>query len=439
MKKWTSWRRASGESWTNLRSNTRTCFRWWRSRSTRRSSNSKRKRKRSKSAKEWLMNREMSSNPQWTRWNCTRMRSDSTYFMRRSRRISRFCKHSTSSSNQTHTLSTTCSKTQSMLMTMAQSRRHYSNSHLWTEAQRTKPISICLEMTSTQKWACAMMWMKMSGPSRSSLIIQVTSSISVQPLSHLALLRFSSLEVGPHQRKILASTWHWRMKSWTNPRWLRVEMPMLLPSVKVPSLFLEVSLVSRDCVPWKSTIFARTSGHKPRQWRTRDTIWAHAQSVMNSFTLSVASSDPQSRRSTTALKCTRLKRISGKFWRQGWRIHFGPVVPSPSQTQRSCWSEVRTRTEMVKSICSMWTQRTGSHCTTWTNLEWVTNPSLFRIRSLSLVVTMICHAKFMTSKKINGVSFQVTTLSSRTPCTHSVQQLQSPIEQLITIIVEKIK
>ena len=166
----------------------------------------------------------------------------------------------------------------------------------------------------------------MSGASRSYLIIQATNSINAQLQSHSAPLKYLLQVVGLLLRKILVSTWLWKTKFSTSHRWLRVEMPMLSLSVKDLYLYLVVFQGSRDCAQLKSTTFERTNGHKLLQWRTKDIIWVHALLVTSTYMHLEVSLDLLNKKSMIALRCTKLRKIYGKFWPQGWRIHFGRVV-----------------------------------------------------------------------------------------------------------------
>ena len=157
------------------------------------------------------------------------------------------------------------------------------------------------------------------------------------------------------------------MKSWTSPRWLKAETPMQLQFVKDQYLFLEDSQENKDFVLLKSITSERTSGHKWLLWKTRDTIWVPALSVTNSFILSEASLDQQNKKLMIALRCMKSRRTNGKYWPQEWRTHFGHAVLLPFQILKSFSSVERIQTETEKSICLMWTQRTGNLSTIWIN------------------------------------------------------------------------
>ena len=159
------------------------------------------------------------------------------------------------------------------------------------------------------------------------------------------------------------------MKYRTSLQWSKVEMLMQLQFVKGQCSFLVVFLVSKDCVQLKSTMSEKTNGLKLLQWRIKDTTWAHAQLLMNASMLLEASLEALNKKSMTLLKCMKSTRISGKFSLWEWKTLSGHAVLSPFQILRSCWLAVKIPTVMEKSICSMWTQRTGSLCITWTNWE----------------------------------------------------------------------
>jgi len=157
MKKLISWKRVSEEWWTNLKSNIKIYFKWWKSRSIKKSSNCKRKKRRLKKEKKWLRIKEMSWNRQSIKWSYIKMRSDSTYSMRRKERISKSCQHLMTLSSLTLILCTTCSKTPFMLMTMDLLKKHYLNFHPWTEVPKIKQTFICLEMILIPRLVSAMM------------------------------------------------------------------------------------------------------------------------------------------------------------------------------------------------------------------------------------------------------------------------------------------
>lgn len=165
------------------------------------------------------------------------MRFDSTFSTKRREKILRSYMLSTSSSSRIRTLCTTCSKIQSMLTIMAPSRRLYSSFLVWIKGQGTKPIFSYLEMISIRKLACLTMLTKMNGLLKSYQTIPVTNFTSVQLLSLWVQSRFSLLVVVLHQRKIQEFTWLRKMKFWTKPWCMKVEMLMPLPFVKDLCLF----------------------------------------------------------------------------------------------------------------------------------------------------------------------------------------------------------
>ena len=272
--------------------------------------------------------------------------------------------------------------------------------------------------------------MRTSGQSRSSQTTQVTSSTSAPLQLPWALLRsWSPVEV-LLPRRILAFTWPRRTRSWTRRRWTRAETHTPSLFARAPCLSLEDSPASKDYAPSKSTTSGRTNGPKSLPWRTRDITWVPVRLVMSASTPLVDSSGVPSKKSMTALSSMKLRRISGKYLLLGWRTHSGLAALLLFLQMRSYLSVERTQIEMVRSIYSMWTRRTGSHFTKWTNCVWATSRSSSKTRYSWLVEIMICLARCTISKRINGASFLHTTLFLPTLSIHSVLQLLYLIEYL---------
>ena len=146
MKKLTNLRKVSEELWTSLKFNIKIYSKWWKNKSIKKLSNFRKKRRKSKKEKRWLMIKEVSLSNLLIRWNSIRMRFGSTYSMKRKERILRFSKLLTNSLNLIHISYTICSKILFMLMTMVLLRRHSLSSHLWIEDPKTRPTFICLVM-----------------------------------------------------------------------------------------------------------------------------------------------------------------------------------------------------------------------------------------------------------------------------------------------------
>lgn len=150
-----------------------------------------------------------------------------------------------------------------------------------------------------------------------------------------------------------AFIWLRRTRFSIKPRWTRAEMPTPSPFARAPFLCSEDSQANKDCARWKNTTLGRTSGLKSHQWRTRDTTWVPVPSETNAFTLSVDSSEAQSKKSTTVLSFMKLRRICGKSSPSEWRIHFGLAALWLSPQMKSYSSVVRTRTGMARFTYSM--------------------------------------------------------------------------------------
>ena len=170
------------------------------------------------------------------------------------------------------------------------------------------------------------------------------------------------------------------MKSRTRARWTRVETRTLLQCAAATSSSSEVSVASSAWILLRSMRLSKTNGPRWQSWRTSDITWAHALSMMSSYTLSVASSAAQSRRSTIRLRCTMLTKTLGLSSRFVWKTHSGPARPWLYHPLRSFWSEERIQTETVKCTFSMYRARLGARFTQWTSLEYHTSPSSSRIK-----------------------------------------------------------
>ena len=196
---------------------------------------------------------------------------------------------------------------------------------------------------------------------------------------------------------------------------------MHMPSLfaRVPFMFLVVSPENKDYALLRGTIFVKISGLKLLQWKTNVTIFQLANLVMSISMLSVVSLDRLSKRSMIQLNNTKLRRTSGSCSQSEWRILFGPVQHWPYLTQKFSWSVVRTLTETEKFISSMSTPRHGSPFITWINWGSPTNLSSCKTKSMLLEEITICHAKFMTLRKTNGLSYPLTTLYWVIVCTPS--------------------
>ena len=187
----------------------------------------------------------------------------------------------------------------------------------------------------TRRSACATMWMKMNGRSRSCLIAARASFISARLLlpSHL---RTSWLpEVVLHPKKMLDYTWPNVMKSPTRALWTKVETRTLSPCAAEMSSSSVDSVASSASILLKSTRSNKTNGPRWPSWRTSDITWAHAPSMMSSFTLSVAFSEARSRRSTTRLRFTMSTKTLGLSLRFVWRTHSGPAPHWPYPPPKS--------------------------------------------------------------------------------------------------------
>ena len=186
---------------------------------------------------------------------------------------------------------------------------------------------------------------------------------------------------------------------------MSLEMLMLLRFAKVQCSCWVVSQESKDFAQSKSIASEKTSGLKLHQWRTRDITWVHALLAMTVFMHLEDSSEAQNKRSMTALNSMKSIRTCGKSSLWEWRILYGHAVLWLFPPLKFFWLEVRTPTEMAKSIFSTSILKIGSRFTTWINWECLTSLSSFKTKSLWLVVTMICRARFMTLKKTSGVLF----------------------------------
>lgn len=165
------------------------------------------------------------------------------------------------------------------------------------------------------------------------------------------------------------------MTSFPRPWWMRAETHMLSLYAKGLSLYLVAFQESKDWTLWRGTQWRRTSGHLWHLWRISDTTYRHALWMMSSYTPSEAFSEVLNRRSMTALRSTKLKRIFGQFSLSGWRTLFGLAVLSQFHPMKSYWLEARIRTEMVRSISSTSKQRLGSSSIIWINSESLINHS----------------------------------------------------------------
>ena len=232
----------------------------------------------------------------------------------------------------------------------------------------------------TPRLACATMLMKMNGRSKSCPIVARASSISARLLSLWHLLTSWLPEAVLRPKKMLDYTWPSEMKSLIRARWMRVETHTLLQCAVETSMSSVVSVASSVWTLSKSMRSNKTNGPKWLSWKTSVIIWAHAQSMMNSYTLSVASLAAQSRRSTIRLRCTMLTKILGLSSLCVWKTLSGPARPWLYHPPRSFWSEERTRTETVKCTFSMFKARLGARSTRWTSFEYHTSPSSSRIK-----------------------------------------------------------
>lgn len=224
------------------------------------------------------------------------------------------------------------------------------------------------------------MLMRMNGQSRSCPIAARASFISAQLLSLWHLLTSWLPEAVLRPKKMLDYTWPSEMKSLTRARWMRVETHTLLQCAVETSMSSVVSVASSAWTLSKSMRSNRTNGPKWLSWKTSVIIWAHALSMMNSYTHLVASLAVQSRRSTIRLRCTMLTKTLGLSSRFVWKTHFGPARPWLYHPLRSFWSEERIQTETVKCTFSMYRARLGARFTQWTSLEYHTSPSSSRIK-----------------------------------------------------------
>ena len=164
-----------------------------------------------------------------------------------------------------------------------------------------------------------MISMRMNGQSKSWMIATPPSFTSAQQQLLCLPTKSWLLAVGPHLKRMPASTSLSRMKSSTNVRWTNPEMLTLLPCAKAISLFLEGFLANRGWIRWRNTLWRRISGLKWRWWKIKDTTWAPARLTTSLSTPLEVSSEVPSKKLTTLLKFMRLRKTHGQSLQFEWR------------------------------------------------------------------------------------------------------------------------
>lgn len=157
------------------------------------------------------------------------------------------------------------------------------------------------------------MLMRTSGVWRNSTNPTCASFTSVRLRSLYHHSRSWLPEAAPHRKRMPGSTCLLRMKSLPSNRWASREMPTRLLFVKVTCLSWEALAASNVWTQWRSTSWQRTNGSKLPLWKTNVTTCQRAQSTMSSFMRLAAFSEVLSKKSTTPLKFSKLRKTTGLF------------------------------------------------------------------------------------------------------------------------------